>query len=124
MWRGGNKYHAKKVEFDGIKFDSKKEGLRYLKLKSLEEEGKISNLRRQVKYELLPAIYQEKTIKLKTKEKIKRTCIQRAVNYMADFVYEFDGKTIVEDCKGLKTKEYLLKKKMMLSILGIEILET
>ena len=63
--------------------------------------GVIKNLKLQVKFELQPSYkYQDKTI--------------RAINYYADFTYIQDGKLIVEDTKGFKTKEYLLKKKMLL----------
>jgi len=68
--------------------------------------GLITGLKTQVKYELLP----------------KQGKVQ-AVSYKADFVYEENGKTIVEDVKGFKTKEYILKKKMMLYFHGIEIKE-
>ena len=76
----------------------------------------IHNLRLQVKYELLPAIYEEKEVQLKTKTKLVKKCIQQATNYIADFVYEKDGETFVIDVKGIRTKEYLLKKKMMLAL--------
>ena len=59
----------------------------------------------------------------RTKTKVKQKCVQRATTYVADFVYEQDGKTIVEDTKGFRTKEYELKKKMMRAFLGIEIKE-
>lgn len=118
-----NKYHAKKSEADGITFDSRKEMLRYLELKALLERGEISDLRRQVPFELLPPIYREEIVHLKTKDKTVSRCIQRAVKYTADFVYLRDGREIIEDSKGMRTKEYVLKKKMMLSLLGKEIVE-
>lgn len=83
----------------------------------------ISNLRLQVPFELIPAIYEDVTIQLKTKVKVKKKLVQRATTYVADFVYETMGKTIVEDTKGFRTKEYELKKKMMRAFLGIEIKE-
>ena len=105
-----NKYHNKKVIVDNIKFDSKKEARRYNELKLLEKAGIIKNLQRQVKYELQPSFkYNGKTI--------------RAINYIADFVYEKDGELIVEDVKGIKTDIYKLKKKMLLYIFNIEIQE-
>ena len=118
-----NKYNAKKVTFDGITFDSKKEGLHYLLLKDMERKGEISNLRLQVPYELLPAIYRDEIVHLKTKDKIERRLVQRAVNYVADFVYEKDGREVVVDTKGLRLADYILKKKMMLALKGIEITE-
>lgn len=94
-----NKYHNKKVEYDGIKFDSEKEKNRYIGLKQLERLGIIQNLQRQVKYELQPSFkLNGKTI--------------RSITYIADFVYIQDGVEIIEDTKGFKTKEYLLKKKL------------
>lgn len=94
-----NKYHNKKVIYDGIKFDSEKEKNRYVGLKQLERLGVIQNLQRQVKYELQPSFkLNGKTI--------------RSITYIADFVYIQDNKEIIEDVKGMRTKEYLLKKKM------------
>lgn len=118
-----NKYHAKKVTVLGIDFDSKKEAMRWLLLKDMENKGEISNLQRQVPFELLPAIYEDVTVHLKTKDKIERKLKQRSVSYIADFVYTKDGKQIVEDTKGLRLPEYILKKKMMLALLNIEISE-
>jgi len=118
-----NKYHAKKVSILGIDFDSKKEAMRWLLLKDMENKGEISNLQRQVPFELLPAIYEDVTVHLKTKDKIERKLKQRSVSYIADFTYTKDGKQIVEDTKGLRLPEYILKKKMMLALLNIEISE-
>lgn len=120
---GYSKYRAKKVVVDGITFDSKKEGMYYLKLKEMEKKGEISNLRLQVPYELLPALYHDEVVHLKTKDKVVRKLVQRAVHYVADFVYEKDGKDIVVDTKGMRLSDYKLKKKMMRAILGIEIIE-
>lgn len=95
-----NKYKNKKVVYDGIKFDSKKEGAYYLKLKMLEEKGIISDLKLQVKYELQPKFeFNGKTI--------------RSINYVADFTYMQDGKLHIVDTKGIRTEVYKLKKKMM-----------
>ena len=105
------KYHAKKTELDGITFDSKKEANRYAELKLLERSGAIHNLRRQVRYELIPA------------QKKDGKTIERACHYIADFVYEENGKTVVEDVKGFRTKEYVLKRKLMLRVHGIEVRE-
>ena len=117
------KYHNKKVEYEGKVFDSMKEKRRYCQLQLLEKYGSISDLRLQVPFVLIPAIYEDEIIQLKTKTKVKQKCVQRATTYVADFVYEQDGKTIVEDTKGFRTKEYELKKKMMRAFLGIEIKE-
>lgn len=88
-----------------------------------EKHGIISDLRLQVSYELIPAIYEDVVVQLKTKTKTKKKLVQRATTYVADFVYVQDGKTIVEDTKGFRTKEYELKKKMMRAFLNIEIHE-
>ena len=106
-----NKYHSKKVTYDGIEFDSKKEMQRYYELKLLERAGAISDLKRQVPFELLPSQY------------IDKKCVERAVNYVADFVYAENGQTVVEDTKGFKTKDYIIKRKLMLWIHGIRIKE-
>ena len=105
------KYHAKKTELDGITFDSRKEAQRYAELKLLERSGAIHNLQRQVRYELIPA------------QKKDGKTIERACHYIADFVYEENGKTVVEDVKGYRTKEYVLKRKLMLQVHGIEVRE-
>jgi glutamine synthetase type III len=116
------KYGNKKVVYDGILFDSKKELSRYKVLKILEKNGTISDLRLQVSYELIPTIYETKFVQLKTKE-VTRVA-QKAVHYVADFVYKDEnGNEIVEDAKGVRTKEYILKKKMMRAFLGIAIKE-
>ena len=96
-----SKYGSKKVVIDGITFDSKREGNRYVELKLLERCGKIKDLKLQPKFELQPSF-----------KKNGRTI--RAITYVADFTY-FDLETmrnVVEDVKGFKTKEYILKKKM------------
>jgi hypothetical protein len=117
------KYRNKRVEYEGIVFDSLKEKRRYCQLQILEKNGIISDLRLQVPFELIPAIYEDEIVQLKTKTKIKRKLVQRSTTYVADFVYLQDGKMIVEDTKGFRTKEYELKKKMMRAFLGIEIKE-
>ena len=119
------KYHNKKTEVDGILFDSRKEADYYIKLKARLRTGQISNLQLQVPFELLPSIWKDELKHLKTKDKIVRKCMQKAVNYIADFVYTDNstGAEVVVDVKGVKTKEYRLKKKMMLALKGIEITE-
>lgn len=118
------KYGSKKVTFDGLEFDSKKEMYRYIRLKSMQEEGLISDLRMQVPYEIIPAVYEDETVQLKTKVKTVTKCVQRAAYYLADFVYkDKDGNEVVEDAKGMRTEKYLLKKKMMRAFLGITIKE-
>ena len=119
------KYHNKKVTYQGIEFDSKKEMYRYIRLKSMLDEGQISDLRLQVPLELIPAIYEDEIVKLKTKTKVVKRCVQKAVKYVADFVYkDKDGNMVVEDVKGssdILTPEFKLKKKLMRYVHGIQI---
>lgn len=111
-----NKYGAKKVVMDGQVFDSKKEFYRWCDLRLLERAGKISNLKRQVKYTLIPA-QRDQTGKL----------VEREVSYIADFEYMQDGKKIVEDTKGYKRgaayQLFTIKRKLML-LKGIKVKET
>lgn len=101
-----NKYHAKKTILDGMVFDSRREANRYAELKLLQRAGKIKNLRRQVPFELIPSQDGE-----------------MAVKYIADFVYEENGKEIVEDVKGFRPKDYIIKRKLMLWVHGIKVWE-
>lgn len=107
------KYNNKKITVDGQVFDSKKEASRYEELRLLEKAGAIKDLRTQVKFKLIPAQRDEATGKV----------IERECSYKADFVYEEDGKTVVEDVKGFRTKEYVVKRKLMLWRYGIRIRE-
>lgn len=97
-----NKYKSKKTIIDGISFDSKFEADRYAQLKLLQRAGEISSLRLQVPYTLIPSFVRNG----------KRI---RAIVYKADFVYiNNNGDEVVEDTKGYVTKEYALKKKLLL----------
>lgn len=111
MWHGRSKYHAKRTTVDGIVFDSKREADRYLVLKSMEEDGAIEALRRQVRYELIPAFDVDGKH-------------YRPVFYVADFVYVEDGKEVVEDVKGMRTDVYRLKSKLFARRYGKVIKET
>lgn len=111
MWYGRSKYHARRTTVDGITFDSRKEADRYLVLKGMEEDGLIENLRRQVRYELLPAFDVDGRH-------------YRPVYYVADFVYVEDGKEVVEDVKGVRTDVYKLKSKLFARRYGVSIKET
>lgn len=96
-----NKYHNKKIIYDGIKFDSIKEKNRYIELKLLERAGLIKNLQLQYEFELQPAF-------ILNKKKIRK------ISYIADFYY-FDNELndfIIEDTKGMRTEVYKIKKKM------------
>ena len=98
-------------------YDSKKEYRRAMELKLLEKEGIISELREQVRFELLP---KQEVIGFNG----KAICGRRKMEYVADFVYMRDDKEIVEDSKGFRTDVYKRKKRLMKRILGIDILET
>ena len=121
-----SKYHSKKITVDGRTFDSKKEYLRYCELALLEKAGQIEQLELQKEFILIPAQYEnvsrEEYIKSKGK-KTKGKCIERACKYKADFSYIENGKIVVEDTKGFKTKDYIIKRKLMLYIHGIRIKE-
>lgn len=124
-----NKYGNKKVEYCGEVFDSKRECYRYMDLKLLEICGAISDLRRQVTYELIPA-QREKSTKVYKKgrkkgQPIDGKIIEKAVTYRADFTYidNATNETIVEDAKGFRTKEWVIKRKLMLYIHGIKVRE-
>ena len=107
------KYGNKKVELDGVVFDSAKEAKRWSELVLLQKAGEINFLRRQVPFELIP------------KQTIDDKVVERACTYIADFVYMEKGKKelTVEDTKGFKTPEYIIKRKLMLREYGIRIME-
>lgn len=107
-----SKYHSTPVEVDGIRFDSKREANRWFELRMLERAGKIEKLKRQVKYLLIPSQYRD------------GKCIEREASYIADFVYVKDGHLVVEDCKGFRTPEYKIKRKLMLQLYDIRLVET
>lgn len=111
MRSGRSKYHAKRTTVDGITFDSRREADRYLVLKGMEEDGLIEDLRRQVRYELIPAFDVDGRH-------------YRPVFYVADFVYVEDGKEVVEDVKGMRTDVYRLKSKLFARRYGKVIRET
>ena len=125
------KYRNKKVEIDGITFDSGKEARRYSELKILEKAGKIKSLRMQERFLLIPSQFETvptgdyyQVGSKKGIPKTKEVCVEKAVVYVADFTYIENGKTVVEDTKGFKTKDYIIKRKLMLYRYGIHITET
>ena len=124
-WRHyGNKYGNHKVTYEGMTFDSKKELYRWIQLRTLEKAGKLSNLQRQKKFLLVPAQYEPDTVGPRG-GKIKGKLIEKEVAYYADFVY-FDEETkeaVVEDAKGVRTPEYVIKRKLMLYLKGYRIRE-
>jgi hypothetical protein len=101
-----NKYKAIRAIVDGMAFDSKREARRYRELKILEQAGEITDLKCQVKFPLLPA------------QRLDGKLIERAVVYLADFVYiDKEGNKVVEDVKSpitRKNQSYILKRKMLL----------
>lgn len=109
-----NKYHASKVDVNGITFDSKKEAARWSELEEMERAGEIIDLKRQVPFELIQAFEC-------SGKKFRPT------KYVADFAYVSaeDGKYVVEDVKSpaTRTRLYLLKKKLMALVHGIIIKE-
>ena len=105
-----SKYRNRKVDYKGMKFDSKKEYIRYLVLEDMERKKEISNLRRQVSFQLIPPF------ELDGKK-------YKGIKYIDDFVYQKDGKTIVEDTKGILTDVYKVKRKLMAYIHKIKIKE-
>lgn len=124
MTGSGKKYGNAKAEIDGELFDSRKEARRYLYLKHELDTGKISDLQRQVRFELIPAQREPDTVGPRGGVKKGRT-IELACDYVADFVYTDSetGKTVVEDTKGMRTKDYVIKRKLMLYVHGVRIRE-
>ena len=114
----GNKYHAIRTGTSA----SRKEARRKAELEIMARFGQISNLRCQVPFELIETQREPPTIGprggVRPGKVIERNCV-----YVADFVYEKDGQTIVEDTKGFRTKDYIVKRKIMLYLLGIRIRE-
>ena len=111
----GSKYRSQKTVVDGITFDSKHEAERYSVLKLLERSGEISDLQLQRKFTLIG-----------TQRDRDGKILERPVVYMADFVYkDKTGAMVVEDTKAppTRTKDYVIKRKLMLSIYGIRIIE-
>lgn len=118
-----SKYGSRKVIKDGQTFDSLKEYRRFCELSLLEKAGKVTDLKRQVKFVLIPAQYEPDIIGKRGGVR-RGKLLERECSYVADFVYRQDGKRIVEDTKGFKTADYKIKRKLMLLVHGIKILET
>ncbi len=123
-----SKYGSRKVTVDGVTYDSVKEYRRFKELSLLERAGTIQNLQRQVKYVLIPA-QREYCNEIYTKGR-KKGCfkpgklLEKECSYIADFAYIQNGEIVVEDTKGFRTKDYIVKRKLMLWIHGIRIKET
>ena len=104
-----SKFRAEKI----AGYDSHREYRRACLLKAMQRSGIISNLREQVKFTLVPC-----------QRGPDGKLLEREVAYIADFVYtDSDGNTVVEDTKGFRTPEYIIKRKLMLSVHGISINE-
>lgn len=114
MAKGYNKYGAKKTVVNGITFDSQREAERYCELMLMLRAGEIRELRLQPEFTL------QEGFRTPSGEKV------RAVKYIADFSYKItiggEERTFVEDVKGVRTKDYALKKKLMEGK-GIKIME-
>ena len=99
------KYRNKKVTIDGRTFDSKAEGARYVQLKRMESAGLISQVQCQPAFDLVV-----------NGHKITR--------YTADFEYrDGESRRVVEDVKGVRTRDYVLRLKLMKAVLGITVQE-
>lgn len=121
-----NKYHNKKVTTsDGIQHDSQKEARRWCELRLLERAGKITDLQRQVEFELIPTQYETYERYSKKGEKLADgvRIVERKCSYVADFVYVENGEKVVEDTKGMKTRDYIIKRKLMLYVHKVRIRE-
>lgn len=119
-----NKYNAQKCIVNGITFDSRREAYRYQELLLLLRAGVIQDLQRQVKFVLIPAQYESYERYGKNGNRLQdgRRLVERECAYVADFVYTEDGKLIVEDVKGLRTKDFIIKRKLMM-LKGIRVKE-
>lgn len=117
---GGNKYHARRTGGNA----SRKEARREAELRLLERAGQITGLQTQVPFELIPAQYGPDETGPRGGKR-RGTCLERSCVYVADFVYrDKTGAQIVEDSKGFRTKDYIIKRKLMLYRYGIRIKET
>ena len=105
-----NKYGAKKIEVNGEKFDSKLEYSRWCELVVLEKAGVVLELKRQVPFILAPSVkfYDEKRA-------------LPPMKYIADFTYIENGVLVVEDVKGVQTPDFRMKRRLMITVHGIQI---
>ena len=122
MW---NKYGNKKVTTAEGTFDSKGEYARWLYLKDAQRRGEIRDLRRQVRFSLVPPVHYTKTVHLKTKDKQVQRLWTQEVTYTADFVYVAaeNAQTVVEDFKGMPNDRWPIKKALMAFVHGIYVRE-
>ena len=109
----GNEKAKRVVDGKVIEFDSNREARRFDELRLMQRAGEIHGLAMQQRFKLIPS----------QRDKSGRV-IERAVDYVADFVYVTkDGEMVVEDTKGFKTKDYIIKRKLMLWVHGIRVRE-
>ena len=123
-----SKYGNRKCQYNGIEFDSKHEMERYKDLYLLQKAGEIKNLRTQVAFMLIPEQRETSHELYKAGphkgEKKPGKLLERKCEYVADFVYiTKDGNYVVEDAKGVRTKEYMIKRKLMLYMHHIRVVE-
>lgn len=124
-----SKYKSRKVTVGGISFDSKREARRYQELYFQQRAGEISCLELQRRFELIPAQYEIFPRYGKNGQRLKdgRRCVEKSVVYVADFTYQRNGETVVEDVKGYKGSTayalFAIKRKLMLYIHGIKVKE-
>ncbi len=114
---------------DGIVHDSQAEAMRWVQLCLMSRAGAIKDLQRQVEFELIPAQREPSTevyrVGARKGQPKPGRVIEKRVVYRADFVYTdaATGQTVVEDVKGVLTKDYIIKRKLMLYIHHIKITE-
>ena len=107
-----SKYRNRKTTVDGVTYDSAREARRGAELMLMERAGIIHDLCAQVVYTLIPA------------QRVGGKVVEHPVRYIADFVYKDEnGQQVVEDVKGVRTKEYVIKRKLMLWKYGIRVRE-
>ncbi|MFZ2982000.1 MAG: DUF1064 domain-containing protein [Sphingobium sp.] len=109
--RGRSKYKNAITVVDGITFHSRAEARRWSALRLMERAGEIRDIEMQVEYLLIPS------------QKKPGGGTERAIKYVCDFEYVRDGKRVIEDVKGMRTPDYIIKRKLMLHIFGIEVVE-
>lgn len=105
------KYRNKKVVVEGITFDSRKEAMRWVQLRQMQEHGRITDLQRQVVFQLAPSVLLHGEFRRK-----------KALTYTADFSYTDEGgNLVIEDVKGLQTKEFRIKAHLMKAYLDLDV---
>jgi hypothetical protein len=121
-----SKYLSRKTTVNGVVFDSKKEARRYYELLLQQKAGMISGLERQKKFVLIPTQREPDMIGARG-GKHPGKVIEKECAYIADFVYQVQGQTVVEDVKGYRMggayTVFTIKRKLMLERYGIRVLE-